>query len=75
MIDIHLASKGWYNSGGCGCTPKKYTWKNDSYPHHYFKVTPSRFTWELYEYDHVIARGQQSSIETQYETQFETQTA
>jgi hypothetical protein len=61
-----LISKNWYNSGACGCTPQKYTWKNNVYPNHKFKLCPSRQTWQLFEFDHLIAQGQSVSLETQY---------
>lgn len=62
----YLNSLGWHNAGGCGCTPQKYKYKNGAYPDCYFKIIPSRQTWELYEYDHLKARGQSVSLQSQY---------
>ena len=70
-MDEFLTMMGWYNAGGCGCTPKKYTWKNKEYPDFKFKVTPSRQKWELYEHDVRIRVGQNLSLESQYQSQFE----
>ena len=67
-----LASMGWYNSGVCGCTPKKYKWKNDTYPDMVFKTCPARTTWQLLEYDRQIRTGQTQSLESQYKQQFES---
>lgn len=72
-MNEYLTSKGWYNSGACGCTPKKYTWKNDSLPDFKFKICPSRNMWYLFESDHQIRQGQSQSLQTQYEQQFEQQ--
>ena len=68
-----LAMMGWYNSGGCGCTPKKYTWKHNDFPDYKYKVTPSRGTWQLFEHDVRIRVGQHMSIESQFAQQFEQQ--
>jgi len=65
-MDEFLTSKGFYNSGGCGCTPKKYKWRNDALPQYVFKVVPTRDMWYLLEHDHQIAQGQSVSLETQY---------
>jgi hypothetical protein len=69
-MDEYLTSQGWYNSGACGCTPKKYTWKNESLPDAIIKVCPSRDMWYLYEYDHLILKGQSVSLESQYTNKY-----
>jgi len=61
-----LVSRGWFNSGACGCTPKKYTWKNNSLPDYKIKTCPSRDMWYLIQYDHQIAQGQSVSLQRQY---------
>ena len=71
-MDEFLAMMGWYNSGGCSCSPKKYTWRNKNLPEYKIKTIPSRMTWEMYENDIRIRVGQSLSLESQYNEQFES---
>ena len=71
-MDEFLVSMGWYKSGACGCSPQKYTWKNDSIADTKIKVCPARNNWELIEYDHVIMRGQSHSLQSQYNAKYTT---
>ena len=72
-MDEFLSSNGWFQTGACGCSPKRYSWKNDSIPNTVIKTIPTRQTWQLFEYDRLTMNGQNTSLETQYNAKYKQQ--
>lgn len=58
-----LTVRGWYFIGSCSCRPKKYKYKNESYPDTIVRVIRKMNTFDITVGNRIVAKGTATTIE------------